>query len=306
MIWVSWRQHRGQAAACLALLIALAVYAIIEGVSMRNSFSSNGLNGTCLAHTQGVACENGIGTFMNQFGSEINIAFWSVCLILPGVVGVLVGGSLVAREFEYGTWRVAWSQTVPRTRWLAVKLAMVTGGLIVVGAVMTALIMWYRAPMDALTGHLQHNAYDYEGLVLTAYILCAFGFAVLAGLLIRRSIPAMVAAFIPWLVIRLVIEFVFRQHFMSPLTAPAVNSCGSSGGMCQSYGISSVPQITGHIGDWVLSTNNGLATYQPADRFWPFQFIEAGIFVALTAAALGATMWLLYRRTAWSSLCPGG
>lgn len=37
-------------------------------------------------------------------------------------------------------------------------------------------------------------------------------------------------------------------------------------------------------------------TYQAADRFWTFQFIEAGLFVLLTAAALGATIWLLHRR----------
>jgi hypothetical protein len=30
----------------------------------------------------------------------------------------------------------------------------------------------------------------------------------------------MVAAFIPWLAIRLVVEFVFRPHFLTPLTAP--------------------------------------------------------------------------------------
>jgi len=67
----------------------------------------------------------------------------------------------------------------------------------VLGAAMTAVITWYRAPMDRLTGHLEHNVYDFEGLALTAYILSAFGFAVLAGLLLllRRSIPAMVAAF---------------------------------------------------------------------------------------------------------------
>ncbi|MBV9094975.1 MAG: ABC transporter permease subunit, partial [Streptosporangiaceae bacterium] len=229
-------------------------------------------------------------------------AFWSVCLIIPGLIGVLVGGSLIARELEYGTWRLAWSQTVPRARWLTVKLALVTGGLIVLGAAMTAVTTWYRAPMDQLTGHLQHNSYDYEGLVLTAYILCAFGFAVLAGLLIRRSIPAMVAAFIPWLAIRLVVEFVFRPHFMTPLTmaqlhcAPPPPGCG--------YGISTVPQPTGHIGDWVLGINGRGFIYQPADRFWPFQFIEAGIFVALTAAALGATIWLLHRRAAWTALSP--
>jgi hypothetical protein len=63
-------------------------------------------------------------------------------------------------------------------------------------------------------------------------------------------------------------------------------------------GIGFVPQATGRIGDLVLSINGNVVTYQPADRFWTFQFIEAGIFVALTAAALGATIWLLHRRAA--------
>jgi len=300
MIWVSWRQHRSQAIACLALLAGLAVYAILAGTSMRTAFGNDNLAGSCLARSQGTACEAGVSAFMNEFGSAVNIAFWSVCLIIPGLIGVLVGGSLIARELEYGTWRLAWSQTVPRARWLAVKLALVTGGLIVLGAAMTAVITWYRAPMDQLTGQLQHNSYDYEGLVLTAYILCAFGFAVLAGLLIRRSIPAMVAAFIPWLAIRLVVEFVFRLHFMTPVTGQVGANCLPQGPPGCGYGISFVPQSTGHIGDLVLSMNGNLVTYQPADRFWPFQLIEAGIFVALTAAALGATTWLLHRRAAWT------
>ena len=294
MIWVSWRQHRSQAIAGLGLLAALAVYAVIETTSMRTAFSHDGL-AACLARSQGTACPAGVTAFMNEFSSAVNIAFWSVTLIVPGVIGVLAGGSLIARELEYGTWRLAWSQSVPRARWLAVKLALVTGGLIVLGAAMTAVITWYRAPMDQLTGRFQHNAYDYEGLVLTAYILCAFGFAVLAGLLLRRSIPAMVAAFIPWLAIRLVVEFVFRPHFMTPLTATlnCTHGCG--------YGIGFVPQATGRISDLVLSIQGNLVTYQPADRFWPFQFIEAGIFVALTAAALGATIWLLHRRATWTA-----
>ncbi len=121
--------------------------------------------------------------FTNKFGTVVNIAFWAVLLIAPGLIGVLVGAPLIASELEYGTWRLAWSQTVPRTRWLAAKLALVTGGLVLFGAAATAVITWYRAPMDRLTGHFLHNIYDFEGLVLTAYILCAFGFAVLAGLL---------------------------------------------------------------------------------------------------------------------------
>jgi ABC-type transport system involved in multi-copper enzyme maturation permease subunit len=296
MIWVSWRQHRSEALGCLAVLVGLAIYAIMLGTSMRTAFGNDGL-ASCLAGSKGaIGCPNAVMTFTNEFGSEVNIAFWSVALIVPGLIGVLVGAPLIARELEYGTWRLAWSQSVPRARWLAVELAMVTGGLVIVGAVMTAVITWYRAPMDQLTGHFQHNIYDFEGLVPTAYILCAFGFAVLAGLLIRRSIPAMIAAFLPWLAIRLVIEFLFRPHFLAPLslTCGANNCSGNNGG----YGISAIPPATGHIGDWVLGQTPHGFLYQPASRFWAFQSIEAGIFVALTAAALGAAVWLLHRRAA--------
>jgi hypothetical protein len=293
MIWVSWRQHRAQAIACLGLLAALTVYAILLGSSMRTAFSHDDLAG-CLARSQGTSCQAAIGSFTGKFGTLVNVAFWAVLLIAPGLIGVLVGAPLIASELEYGTWRLAWSQTVPRTRWLAAKLALVTGGLVLFGAAATAVITWYREPMDRLTGHFLGNIYDFEGPVLTAYILCAFGFAVLAGLLIRRSIPAMIAAFVPWLAIRLVVEFLLRPRFQAPLM---FRGCahGCSGG----YGLGSVPQITGRIGDWVVNAGHGHGiTYQPADRFWTFQFIEAGLFVALTAAALAATIWLLRRRAA--------
>ena len=39
-------------------------------------------------------------------------------------------------------------------------------------------------------------------------------------------------------------------------------------------------------------------TYQPADRYWPFQFIEAGIFVALAAAAIALAFAVINRRDA--------
>jgi hypothetical protein len=301
MIWVSWRQSRSQAIACLGVLAALAIYAIVVSTSMRTAFSHDGL-AACLAHSGGTSCPDAIQAFTNKFGSAVNVAFWSVLLIFPGLLGVLIGAPLIARELEFGTWRLAWSQTVTRTRWLAVKLALVTGGVIAAGAAMTAVITWYRAPMDRLTGHFINNAYDYEGLVLTAYILCAFGFAVLAGLLIRRSIPAMVAAFVPWLAIRLVVEFVLRRHFQAPLTFVQSQASMARGG---GFGLGFIPPVTGHIGDWVIGMTqptgnhpNNLYLYQPADRFWTFQSIEAGIFVALTAIALGAAIWILHRRPA--------
>jgi hypothetical protein len=291
MIWVSWRQHRSQAITGLGLLCALAVYAIVLGLQMRTLFSHDNL-ATCLAQSLGRGCENSVVTFDNRFGSLVNIGFWSVLLLLPGLIGAVVGASVLGREMETGTWRLAWSQSVPRTRWLVIQLAVVAGGLIVLGAAMTLVVTWYRAPMDRLTGHFVQNAYDYEGLVFTAYILFAFGLAVLFGQLIGRTIPAMLSALVPWVAVRLIVEFLFRPQFMAPL--PYTDHCT---GHCFGNAIVDVPPATGHLGDLLVRASGAAGpAYQPASRFWAFQSIEAGIFVALTLLALGATVWLVRRR----------
>jgi hypothetical protein len=298
MIWVSWRQHRSQAITCLALLGILAAFAITVSSSMRTAFSHDQLAGCLTQTTAAGACQGAIGAFMNSFNTVVNIGFWALLLAFPGLIGVVIGAPLIASELEYGTWQLAWAQTIPRTRWLVTKLAVVTGGLVILGAAMTVLITWYRQPMDRLTGHFINNVYDFEGLALTAYILLAFGLAVLAGLLIRRSIPAMAVALVAWLAVRLTVEYLLRPRFQAPLTLRQTCAHGCS----LNLGITSVPPQTGHIGDWVLrATNAGnqiVATYQPADRFWNFQFIEAGLIVAITAAALATTIWLLHRRAA--------
>ena len=77
MIWVSWRQYRSQAIACLGVLTALAIYAIVVGTSMRTAFGQDGLV-SCMARSQGYGCPSAISAFTNRFGSEVNVAFWSV------------------------------------------------------------------------------------------------------------------------------------------------------------------------------------------------------------------------------------
>jgi hypothetical protein len=293
MIWVSWRQHRSQAVVGLGILCALAVYGLVLGLQMRSSFSHNNL-ATCLAHSLGASCPNAVGAFDDRFGSLVNIGFWAVLLLLPGLIGTVVGATVLGRELEMGTWRLAWSQTVPRTRWLVIQLALAATGLIVLGAAMTLVITWYRAPMDRLTGHFVHNAYDYEGLVLTAYILFAFGLAVLAGQLLRRVIPGMLSALVLWVAVRIFVEFALRPHFMTPLKLTRTITKNCVGNVCGGNGIVNVPPATGHIGDLLVGTRGN--AYQPASRFWEFQSIEAGIFVALTLAVLGVAVWLIHRR----------
>jgi hypothetical protein len=39
-----------------------------------------------------------------------------------------------------------------------------------------------------------------------------------------------------------------------------------------------------------------LVTYQPASHYWPFQWLELGIYVLLGLLAAGMTFWWVTRR----------
>jgi hypothetical protein len=295
MTWVTWRQHRSQAIGALAFVCGLAIVLRVASNPMRDVFGQDHLAGCVAAGTRAGGCLSQIQDFLNQFGFTFNQVL-PVLTVIPGLIGVIVGAPLLAREFEHGTWRMAWSQTIPRTRWLAAKLTLVIAGLVVVGAAMTMVFTWYRGPMDSLTGDLIPGAFDFAGVAPTVYLICAFAFAVVAGMLTRRSISAMVIAFIAWTAIRGLDEFSLLAHFQRPVVLRLPLSAKGS------FGPNVVPPATGHLGDWVLNitttAKNQIVTYQPAGRFWTFQFIDAGLYLALAAAALGAAIWLLHRRAA--------
>ncbi len=296
MIWVTWRQHRAQAIACLIVLGAVAVFAIAVGTWMRATFASDGLP-ACLARDGGAGCPAVITSFVNQFNRGVSQLIGVPLIALPGLLGIVVGAPLLGGELERGTWRLAWTQTVPRTQWLAAKLALITGGLLVFGASVTGLMIWFRAPLDRVTSRLGPGVSGAEGLTFTASLLCAFGLAVLAGLLLRNVIGAMVAAYIAWEVPATVALLMSGPiHVLSPATMRIPCPAG-----CPGASLGSVPPVTGHLGDSVLTiTRSGrdlVVTYLPASQFWTLQFIQGGLLLAVGAAALGTAVWLLHKRT---------
>jgi hypothetical protein len=59
------------------------------------------------------------------------------------------------------------------------------------------------------------------------------------------------------------------------------------------------PQATGLDGCWVELNRLGYrqhATYHPLDRFWPFQWIETGIYAVLTVGLTWFSFWWIRRR----------
>jgi len=213
------------------------------------------------------------------------------------LLGIVVGAPLLGRELERGTWRLAWSQTVPRTRWLFTKLGLVTGGLVVFGVAVTAVMAWFHEPLDRVSSRLQPVPFNAGPLTFTASLPCAFGLAVLAGLLLRNTIGAMVTAYIAWEIPSAV---VLLLNGPIHLPAPAIMRISCQAG-CPGAGISTVPPVTGHLGDYVLSVARSggelVVTYLPASRYWTEQFIQGGLFLAIAVTALSVAIWLLHRRT---------
>jgi hypothetical protein len=273
----------------------LAITAIALGAWMRAVFDSDGI-GRCLAGPGG-GCAGVVSAFTGKFNGGVIVPLVIAVFAIPGMFGAVVGAPLLGRELEQGTWRLAWSQTVPRTRWLLTKLALITGTLVVFGAATTAVLTWFDEPLDRVGGRLVLPAFDFEGPLFTCSLLCSFGLAVLAGLLLRNTIGAMVAAYFAWEAPTAVVALLGGPIRIPPAATMRV-PCAAG---CPGVTTTSVPPVTGHIGDMVLgltrSGNQLIVSYIPASRFWTLQLIAGGLYLVIAAAALGTAIWLLHRRT---------
>ena len=63
-------------------------------------------------------------------------------VLVPGIIGIFWGAPLVARELEAGTYRLAWTQSITRTRWLATKLGVVGLLSMVAAGLLSLMATW--------------------------------------------------------------------------------------------------------------------------------------------------------------------
>jgi hypothetical protein len=312
MAWVTWRQHRPQVYAGAGLLVALALAAFGTHLPIRAAYHRDALAG-CLPPSAQSGCDIIVSHFEAQFDGWV--AAVRGLALLPALAGLFVGAPLLARELEHGTYRFAWTQGITRQRWLVWKTMLLAAGTAVGGAVLSALVMWWRSPFDTLEGRMGPSGFDIEGLVVPAYALFALAVGVLAGLLLRRTMTATAVTLAVFVATRLAVLELLRPHFLAALhrSVPA----GDSGRQ---------------VGDWVLSDTlvdagsrvvstaredaavlhanqagidphtylvglgwKRVISYQPAGRFWTFQAFEAGLFLALAAATVIAAVWLVRR-----------
>jgi hypothetical protein len=317
MAWVTWRQHRLTLAGVVAVLGAVSVYLYIAGQQLRDA-----------------------GFISYGAGPELN--FTEVLFqVIPPLIGAFVGAPVLARELETGTFRFTWTQSFGRARWTIATLTPLALGVTVTAGAVGFLFSWSFGPQVGgkyVLSPLAAMTFDLHAVTLAAWTLIAFAIGVVAGIVIRRVVPAMFATMAAWSGLAVVTAAFLRPHYEPLVVTSKLHLPPGAWVMSQQWtrdgkpvSLFTVDQVLQKIGETetapghiipmplagqtsrARSSSQGnvnpahyllhhdfrqLATYQPAGRLWPFQWIEGGWLLALSLLLMAAAAWLVYRRAA--------
>jgi hypothetical protein len=267
MIWLTWRQFRPQAVAAIAAMAAYAVLLAATGPHLASLYTADGLNGC-----RGGNCANLANYFTGSLATgPYGVVFLlsvGIILLAPAVIGLFWGAPLIARELETRTAALAWNQSVTRARWLAVKLAV---GALAAMAVTEALCLmqtWWATPINRAVaegasaggvaqGRFTQLNFDSHGIAPLGYAAFAFALGVTAGVLIRRTVPAMAVTLAVFAALQVAMPLWVRpnlapaDHTINPVTSVYALASPAPGGTTYTLLARGIP---GQPGAWLLSS----------------------------------------------------
>ncbi len=346
MIRFAWRQFRTQAATASVALAALAILLAITGTRLDHLYDTSGI-ATCKAHSDCAALDR---VFLSH-DRLLQHLLGPFLLAVPALLGIFWGAPLVARELEAGTYRLAWTQSVSRSRWFTVKVALIGLASVAVAGLFSLMITWWASPIDRVNlDRFRPGLFDERGIVAIGYTAFAFALGLTAGTLIRRTVPAMATTLVTFVGARLAMTYWIRPHLLSPAHMSASFSSASNVGFevagtgvtfvasppnlpnawtyssqivdraghvatnLDAFLLKACPKIAAPPGGIPAAAGPGdpaafnacvrtlsvkfheLVAYQPASRYWTFQWYETAIFLAVALILVGASFWWIRRR----------
>jgi hypothetical protein len=304
MSWVIWRQHRTQLAIAFALVAALAVPVVVTGRHLTEAFTACRSGGSCGNLFQSY---NWINTLVD------------ITVIVPLLIGVFWGATIAGRELEAGTAGLVWTQSVTRRRWIASKLVTLFLFTAACSGAVAGLVTWWSDTHNALVeSRFVGLQFDIQGIAPVGYALFASALGLAAGVLWRRALPAMATTVGGFVAVRFVVELFARHHYMSPVVRliglGQAREALPPGSLMQSTDlVRNGEVVTGPVevpagcGAGSREAMNACMdaqgyrlrqVYQPASRYWTFQWIEFGIFAGLAVLLVVVAVVVLRRRDA--------
>lgn len=324
MGWVLWRQHRAAVTGLVALLGAGAASLWIVGLGLHHAYAA-----AIECHPASSSACAALATSFSELDRPLAGGY--VLQLLPALIGAFMGAPLLARELETGTFRYTWTQGIGRSRWTVAKLVGLALVVTLAAGAFTLLLSWYYQPYFNTSNRnvlfydvspLSAGLFDLRGVAFAAWTLTAFAIGCLAGTLLRRVVPAIVATLAAYAALALVTGLFLRQRYMTPLVTshlqllegPKIHPFGTDWIISQSVSkdghavsqsaINAVIGAASEVGprkgfdptEYLIGHGYTIwSHYQPASRFWPFQWIEGGWLLALSVLLLCATVWLVRR-----------
>ncbi len=237
MTWLTWRQHRHQVLFATAAVAAFAIVLLITGLQIASQYHS-----ALISCTASKTCALLPGTLLLSAGP---VAFLVILtLAVPALLGVFWGAPLVAREIETGTSQFAWMQSIPRRHWLIVKTGSMLLAAAACGGAVSALVTWWSGPENALKHQsFLPGQFDIQGIVPVSYALFAVALGLVAGTLVRRTLPALAITLGVFTALRLVITDYIRPHpqpgptgsWPAAPSAPTARSTRAGSGTWQAF-----------------------------------------------------------------------
>lgn len=322
MAWVIWRQHRLAIAGVLALFAAAALLVVVEGVQLHHAYAAV----TACRPAGSGACQQGANNFSGDYSATAGIVT-ALLQAVPALIGAFAGAPLLAGVFETGTFRYVFTQGFGRTRWATAKLVSLVVVVAVAAAAFSLVFSWAYGPLLGMKGYgyspLYPLFFDLRGIAFAAWTLAAFAIGALAGVLIRRILPAMFATLAAWSGLALATALFFRPHYRGARQTTNPNIGPPAQVISQRWELHGKPVdlsalstalrpvdvrvVTAGVFQPGPSTPQNLdpvhfllthgfslvATYEPGSWFWPFQWIEAGWLLGLSVILGGSAIWLV-------------
>jgi hypothetical protein len=275
MMWLTWRQFRTQAVVAAAVLVLVAIALASTGPHLAHLYNSSGLL-TCHAHGD---CPTLANNFLNSAKADTFLfRLWDggifLMFLVPALLGVFWGAPLITREIETGTYRLAWNQSVTRTRWLAVKLGLLGVAAMVTTGLLSLMLTWWGSPVQRIAAlvpseqtvsRLLPALFATRGIAPVGYAAFAFALGVTLGVVIRRTVPAMAVTLAIFAFVQVAVPLWIRPHLISPLRSSTVLLASNIQGLSISHDGKVVSLFTGAAkpGAWVLSDVTTTASGHP-------------------------------------------
>lgn len=309
---IALRQSRLELIIGLVILVGIAAYFIPEGLQNHALFNDLGL--ATISHED--AEYNNLSRQLMSSYEWINV-FTMFLPMLPMLAGALFAIPVVM-EFEQRTYRLAWTQSITRGRWLVIKLGLALLTTIIFSVLLSVLISWSLAPYESVSGRIFPN-FEQHGIVTVAYAVFALAVALAVGTLSKRTAVAVLAAVIVTLFAVFMVGSGLRPHYMAPeeqivavggfqVSYDGQNDIPTSPPPTTTPGEQAedqLPQGAWEVdrGDYIPASGDSTETtgkevvyYHPVSRYWAFQGIESVIFLGASAVLLVPVVWVVKRR----------